>query len=132
MHPKLRNCKVCGVELDISNSVYFGFRKKNRCRVCYNKYELERYHENPKRQRYNRSQGLKKYGISTEEYENLLKIQDGKCAICSKEDWRKLSVDHNHETGKIRGLLCMNCNAAIGVIERNIDKVREYLRKYEV
>ena len=58
---------------------------------------------------------LRKYGITLEEYNGLLEKQKGKCAICKTiTSKRRLDVDHCHETGKIRGLLCLNCNAALG------------------
>ena len=59
------------------------------------------------------------YGISLEEYQALLEAQDHSCAICGKHqdtEQRKLAVDHNHETGKVRGLLCGNCNMGIGLL----------------
>lgn len=56
------------------------------------------------------------YDLSIEEYDALLLQQDNVCAICKKKCKRftHLSVDHNHSTGKIRGLLCNDCNIAIG------------------
>lgn len=66
---------------------------------------------------------LKKYGINEKEYNSILDKQNYVCAICLKKEVKihpksgipaKLSVDHNHTTGKIRGLLCSNCNFAIG------------------
>jgi DNA-directed RNA polymerase subunit RPC12/RpoP len=54
-----------------------------------------------------------KYGITEEQYNQLLKKQKHKCAVCGKhedEEKRKLAVDHNHRTGEIRGLLCTYCN----------------------
>lgn len=69
--------------------------------------------------------------------ENWLKIwesQDGKCAICGKK-FKKSSnayVDHNHKTGEIRGLLCMKCNFAIGLLNDDLElmkKVIEYLQE---
>jgi len=63
----------------------------------------------------------KKYGITAEQYDALLKLQDHKCAICGEpEDMERfgkacpLSVDHNHNTGEVRGLLCQSCNSGIG------------------
>lgn len=57
-----------------------------------------------------------KYGISLEEYNLILKAQDYKCAICPNKHTlkSKLDVDHSHDTGKVRGLLCRRCNLAIG------------------
>lgn len=55
------------------------------------------------------------YGLTTEEYKAMLHKQQGCCAICHKPDpERRLSVDHDHTTGKVRGLLCCACNRAIG------------------
>jgi len=59
------------------------------------------------------------YDISEEEYNSLAKKQDGKCAICGNEE--KLYVDHNHGTGKVRGLLCNTCNTAIGMVKENTE-----------
>lgn len=60
-----------------------------------------------------------RYRIRSEQYDELFKKQKGLCAICkSKEIIRDiLCVDHNHQTGKIRGLLCQTCNRAIGLLK---------------
>lgn len=77
---------------------------------------------------------LKKlYGMSPEEYSTLMAAQGGKCAICRSSCPRgRLSVDHNHETGEIRGLLCRDCNRALGIFRDDPDRLRkaaEYLEK---
>jgi hypothetical protein len=54
------------------------------------------------------------YGISLEDYDILLARQGGACAICGQPSERPLCVDHCHVTGRVRGLLCRNCNSAIG------------------
>lgn len=62
----------------------------------------------------------KVYGISLNDYETLLKKQNGRCAICRRpatDFKRKLAVDHCHKTGRIRGLLCAGCNAYLGRIQ---------------
>jgi hypothetical protein len=62
------------------------------------------------------------YGISLEEYNEILAKQSGVCAICGEETHRKkLFVDHDHDSGAIRGLLCQQCNTALGMVSDNID-----------
>ena len=74
-------------------------------------------------------------GITDEEYWSLYHRQGGKCGICRRrlysKRYKRFAVDHDHETGRIRGLLCTNCNTAIGLLrdcpnalERAIDWVK--------
>jgi hypothetical protein len=59
-------------------------------------------------------QRAKHLGITDDAYEQLLEAQEGGCAICGNPPkTRRLSVDHNHRTGKVRGLLCFRCNRAL-------------------
>jgi hypothetical protein len=75
-----------------------------------------------------------RYGITPEEYERIRKRQNDSCAICHREDWqfsRGLFVDHDHATNTVRGLLCPQCNAFLGVIEDNPEALKRaeiYLR----
>lgn len=85
---------------------------------------------------YNKNLWLKtKYGISLDEYNRIFTIQNGRCAICDKPsaDYkRSLHVDHNHSDGKIRGLLCVNCNNGVGCFQDNpelLSKAKLYLEK---
>lgn len=69
-----------------------------------------------------------KYGITYEDYEELLVKQDGKCALCGRVS--VLAIDHCHKTGKIRGLLCNQCNLGIGLLKEDPEifkKALEYL-----
>jgi len=71
----------------------------------------------------------RKFGITIEDYEKLYNLQKGKCLICGKFSV-VLDVDHNHKTGKIRGLLCRACNTLVGQVEcrmSEIEKIIEYL-----
>lgn len=61
------------------------------------------------------------YGMSVEEFESMLVAQGGRCAICRRAPGagKRLTVDHDHATGAIRGLLCSNCNAMLGQAKDN-------------
>jgi hypothetical protein len=73
---------------------------------------------------------LKRYGISIEQYNRLHRLQKGCCAVCGEpEVGDRLEVDHNHKTGKVRGLLCRYCNLAIGHL-RDCEKRAERIAKY--
>ena len=71
-----------------------------------------------------------KYGISVEQYDQMLADQDGACAICGGSGpgasrFGVLVVDHDHETGDVRGLLCSNCNSAIGLMGDSLETVKK-------
>ena len=76
-----------------------------------------------------------RFGLSKEEYESLVTKQGGKCAICGGPPIRAnkhLDVDHNHSTGKVRGLLCSNCNIGLGMFldsEELLDTAINYIRQ---
>jgi hypothetical protein len=76
----------------------------------------QRYDHTPKGLERQRRNHLKiSYGITVEDYIKLFNLQHGRCIICSeKPTKRRLSVDHDHKTGKIRGLLCHKCNMILG------------------
>ena len=70
------------------------------------------------------------YGITAAEYDAMFEAQQGRCAICGKTSKRKLHVDHNHKTKKVRALLCTNHNTALGLFDEDPDLLRraiEYL-----
>jgi len=74
-----------------------------------------------------------KYGLTADAYLDLLDRQHHKCAICGKPQTsikRRLAVDHDHKTGKVRGLLCFRCNTALGAYEFIRPLAEAYLRKH--
>ncbi len=79
-----------------------------------------------------RNNHLKKmYGIDQKDYDEILEKQNGVCAVCGKKD-APLCVDHNHISGKVRGILCRKCNSAIGLLQDDKEIVKrafEYLEK---
>ena len=108
------------------------------CKSCMSKiYTTKEYKEVRKHPRYakiKRDFKVKSFGISVEEYEKMIELQENKCAICDvhhSELNKLLSVDHNHSTGKVRGLLCVRCNFGIGYFKENI-KILERAIEYVV
>jgi hypothetical protein len=73
-----------------------------------------------------------RYGVSNEEFESLLRKQDHSCAICNKrfENDERPYIDHDHASGWVRGLLCRDCNFAIGLLRDSVELTQravEYL-----
>lgn len=79
--------------------------------------------------------GLRMYGLSEEQYGEILVQQGGGCAICGRAEKdssrRRLCVDHDHTTGEVRGLLCGICNRHLGLYETNHAKFEAYLAEVE-
>ena len=76
-----------------------------------------------------------RYGLTVEEYDQKLFDQNGLCAICQNppDGKRRLDVDHNHVTSKVRSLLCMKCNVLLGMFDDNVEvaqRVVEYLKRW--
>ena len=80
---------------------------------------------------------LTKYGLTLEMYSLLLQHQNGVCAICEGVEKRhgkngkpiNLSVDHKHGTQETRGLLCMKCNTAIGLMNNDVDRFKKAINR---
>jgi hypothetical protein len=108
----------------------------------WNRKNKDRYNENWRvhygrnsvgRRRRSKAQDLKKlYGMTLDDYDIMLEDQAGVCAICGREERAKsaiddatkdLAVDHNHTTGKIRGLLCSSCNRGLGYFGDDINRL---------
>ena len=128
----MTTCTKCGEEKDdldfsVDNSRSNGLSVW--CRVCRRNYTLQ----NPDQIFNLRLQG--RYGITIGQYELMLKLQNGVCAICGgtqtqKQNGKvtKLSVDHNHVTQKVRGLLCAGCNGGLAFVENKdwwIDRLEQ-------
>ncbi len=120
----------------------------NKCKQCVREYNKIRHAKRTKedldkinqRRKQNRNTWLTdrkkhfktKYGITLEDYENMFQSQNGVCKICKNKcsTGKNLAVDHCHETGKVRGLLCAKCNVNLGRIEKylkNPDPWNNYL-----
>jgi len=96
----------------------------------------KKYYQKTGNKYVDREQYLKsRYGLTLEDYDQMIEDQDGVCAICGRinNDGRRLYVDHNHKTGKIRALLCHHCNSKLGVLEDEVffNNAKKYLQKYK-
>lgn len=121
----MNTCRVCEVEKPEERFeiiAHSGNRRKV-CRECMIARKKEREATNPEEYEAKRRYAVlkNKYGITRQEYESKMEEQGGACAICKKpeREGRWLSVDHCHNSLKVRGLLCHTCNTAIGMFEDN-------------
>tara|TARA_Y100000310_G_scaffold109018_1_gene107406 strand:- start:13609 stop:14241 length:633 start_codon:yes stop_codon:yes gene_type:complete len=119
---------------------------RSTCKQCQeNKrkanYSYEKYMESlPKQRITNRKYHIKKYGLTWEDYQKLHEQQNYLCAICKNPETRankntvfKLVVDHCHDSGEVRGLLCSRCNTGLGHFKDNVSNLTsaiEYLKEY--
>jgi hypothetical protein len=104
-------------------------RKRVRSKEKSAQKQRERRKKFPERIRLQRAR--RKYGLSEERHLELLTKQENKCAICMLQPKKNLCVDHCHNTGKVRGLLCNACNRGIGYLGDNPDRIRraiDYLK----
>lgn len=74
-----------------------------------------------------------RYGITPEQYWELYKAQDGKCKICgyTPQEDEYLDIDHNKETGEIRGLLCSKCNKGLGLFNEEPENFKQAIKYLE-
>lgn len=135
-----RCCQSCGKEMPLN-----AFSKHRRtCKKCLSEYEMRRRDQNPDVAL--NAHLKRKFGITLADYTALLIAQGGVCAICgqpptvalgipSRRQGRavrpRLVVDHNHETGAVRGLLCSPCNRGIGFLGDTSAGVRAALAYLE-
>ncbi len=148
----LKRCSHCKEEKDLKD---FGVDNRNKtgylseCKECRNKRLRESRDEKTLRKRkeiqdkYRRSSkfsdtSLKRiYGISLKEWQKMFDEQDGCCASCGEHQAdlsRTLCVDHDHDTGKVRGLVCRQCNLALGLLKDDpevVAKLLEYICEYK-
>lgn len=106
----MRICTKCGKK----KYDFMKGTRKHWCTDCWQTYSVAWRQKNKRKLRDQQLQN--RYGITIEQYEELLDVQGGVCAICKQlcASGKDLAVDHDHDTGVVRGLLCMNCNIGIG------------------
>jgi len=118
-----------------SREYYRKYRELNREKILENnrRYYKKRGPKTPNREVEHRASIKTKYGITKDQKDEMARHQRGLCAICSKKP-NKLFIDHNHLTGKVRGLLCRECNLAFGLFKENktaLYSAVSYLERYQ-
>lgn len=103
--------------------------KAGDCTPCRNLYRKAWRQANEDKQKaQNHRDRLKKYGLTSEDYERLLEEQGGRCPIChvteGTDGYGEWSIDHDHDTGFVRGLLCGHCNRALGLFRDDPESLR--------
>ncbi len=124
------NTKICSSCKQFKNFDEFSIQIGNgkmfsRCKICQSVYNSNYGREVFRFDRYN---------TSKERFEELLILQDNKCAICNCEITTKCHIDHCHESNKVRGLLCSLCNKGLGQFKDNIEYLTnaiKYLKSHE-
>ncbi len=137
----IKKCTICN-----KNKTIKAFSKDKKykdgllysCKQCTKEYRDNYKKLKPEKFKYSNDKYIKskdiiwtnqltyRYGIKLEEYNRLLEKQGGVCAICKKQCSTKtrLSIDHDHITGKVRGLLCRRCNAGLGAFSDKIEELK--------
>jgi protein-arginine kinase activator protein McsA len=145
-----KTCRRCNKEQHIDNfhKIKAGDGRKNICSTCANQKSIDRYYANheemkqraaEKRKRpdvkeWHRNYKLRKlFGITIEQYNVMGESQHWMCAICSapQPENEHLHVDHSHNSGKVRGLLCRACNTAIGLMNDEPERLRKAISYLE-
>lgn len=134
----MKICSKCKEEKPFSE-FYKDKRKPDglhySCKQCKTDYDAKKKAENP---RWHADRVRKsKYGISADAWNKLFAFQDFRCAICrrdtpiGKTGWH---TDHDHNSGKVRGILCLDCNVVVGKIENGwpviVPEIEEYLKHH--
>lgn len=121
-----KECSKCGDEKDYSQFNYTTMGGKSGGRpisICKQCQAGDRY--------------FKKYGMTYDDYLDMVKAQNGVCKICGSSGTvlKKLAIDHDHVAGKVRALLCWNCNSCLGLAKESpaiLMAMVEYIRQYSV
>lgn len=111
------------------------YRRSEQSRIIHKEYN-KKYRQSLHGSRVRQEGRLKyKHGLTLEQYDQMFEQQDGLCAVCRNinGDGRRLAIDHNHQTGKIRGLLCFRCNTWLGILENKEFTInaKKYLREFD-
>lgn len=133
MASSIKTCSACKAALPLELfGVASGYRdgRRGQCNPCRTKKQTERLRANPDKRRNSqqiRTNDLRqRYGLSVDDYSRMKAAQGGRCRICDRPS-SPLVVDHCHESGHVRGLLCRRCNFALGAVGDNLDGIARFV-----
>jgi hypothetical protein len=120
---KYKWCKYCNKNHPATRN-FWSFRKNGTPSGCRkkNREDSLKYHKNNKER--SKERLLKtKYNLTLQQFKEMMNNADCKCAICGNMllELSNANVDHDHSTGKVRGILCNNCNLGLGRFKDNLD-----------
>jgi len=132
----MKQCTVCGIPKPLEAFTKDKQRKDglySQCKECKQNSGRKAYKGNP--ETFLQLQRKHNYGIAAEQYQALYEQQGGVCASCRhpeirmyKGKVRNLAVEHCHTTGRVRGLLCHDCNTALGLLREDPERIKALLR----
>ena len=133
-----KECPMCKLVLSrsefhiVKTKTNKGWRYSSSCKPCQVEYARTWRKANPDKHRdhVKKTTLKRRYGLSLEQFNQMIIAQDGLCAICSNDIADYPYVDHNHVTGNVRKLLCMNCNSGLGQFKDSpelLQKAVDYL-----
>ncbi len=136
----MRECKVCGETKPLDEFKLTG-PNKARMRTCLTCWKLHRKLKIQKNSTWTDTHLRRRYGITEEQYREMCERQGHVCAICGEKNKHSctkkvdydLYVDHCHETGQVRGLLCNHCNRGMGLFKdsiANLENAITYLKQH--
>jgi hypothetical protein len=152
----MKNCTVCKNLKPFESFAFIRVNKngsnlyRGKCHECYNEHYREKHRRKSDVERKNVYQERKAkttfvsrkndrliriFGITIDTFDEMLREQNGRCYICSKpfSDQLKANIDHNHNTGQVRKLLCSPCNTTLGLLNENpeiFDACISYLNEH--
>lgn len=139
----MKQCTICG---EVKPQEEFHKRPETKdgrrtdCKECFRKRSKKNWENKTLEERQYLGTKLRlkyQYGLSIEQFENLVNEQNNKCFICGVEggyNGKPLYVDHCHATGKVRKLLCQHCNSGLGMFKDNPElllKAAEYIKQWQ-
>ena len=127
-----KTCYKCKKEKSLEDFPKDNTRADGRsreCKAC--KARTAREYRIREQEQINARKQLKERGVTEEQYQAMVTLQGNVCAICGTSDTRagdrrcaRWTIDHDHDTGLVRGLLCPSCNRGIGQLGDDVDRLR--------